>query len=143
MYSYATRVSVLKEKTLALLQITNNKAKIFELKNYSKIFNPKLCYDSKWELISEHDIYPDRCGKLISHQSLAKLSEGVLSYEKLVLAGHTEGSVVPAKLFHSYFSENYKSTSYKICAYIEDSKLKDEDVFQMASSVYDKLIYED
>ena len=139
MYSYATRVNVLKEKSMAILQIRNNNAKIFELKNYSKIFNPHPDYTSNWELVNELEIKADRGGLSPSNESLARISEGVLPYDKLVLAGHTEGDLVPAKLFHSYFAGHYRSTSYKICAYIEDSKLEDEDVFRMASSVYDKL----
>ncbi len=143
MYSYATRVSIIKEKSMAILQIANNNAKIFELKNYSKIFNPNLNYTSKWELVNELEIEFSQGGGAPSIESLARISEGVLPYEKLVLAGHTEGEIVPAKLFHSYLADNYKSTSYKICAYIEDSKLEVEDVFRMASSVYDKLTHND
>ena len=128
---------------MAILQIRNNNAKIFELKNYSKIFNPHPDYTSNWELVNELEIKSDKGGLSPSNESLARISEGVLPYDKLVLAGHTEGELVPAKLFHSYLAGNYKSTSYKICAYIEDSKLEDEDVFRMASSVYDKLTHND
>ena len=143
MYPYTTRVSAPKEKSMAILQIANNSAKIFELKNYSKIFTPLPNFKSEWELVRELRIEASEDSPKPSIQSLEEISKGVLPYERLVLAGHSEGSLVPAKLFHSYLSDNHKSSSYKICAYIEDSKLEVEQVFRMASSVYDKLIYND
>ena len=142
MYTYTTRVSVLDDKSLAMLKISNNKVKIFELKNYSKNYSPELRYDSNWELISESDISANYGSAIPSNQSLERISEEILPYKRLVLAGHTEGDCVPAKIFHSYLSDHYRSVAYKICAYIEDSKLNETQVFSMASQVYDKLNFD-
>ena len=79
---------------------------------------------------------------LPSGTSFRELGENVLGFKQIAIAGHLQGDYMPAKLFHSFLSENYKSASHKICAFIEDSKLEEAEVFKMASSVYDKLQFD-
>ena len=59
--------------------------------------------------VKANPFLPNLVGKTQSNISIPlftdpRISEGVLSYDKLVLAGHTEGELVPAKLFHSYLA---------------------------------------